>query len=47
MRHKDGRPREAGRKAEVEINTEIGRPAAEEAGMPLHRKADDAADEKA
>lgn len=46
VRHKDGRPRKAGRKAEVEINTEIGRPAAPQARAMLHRKADDAAEEK-
>ena len=46
VRHEDGRPRKAGRKAEVEINTEIGRPAAPQARAMLHRKADDAAEEK-
>lgn len=46
VRHEDGCPRKTGCKTEIEINTEIDRPAAAEANTPLHSKADDAADEE-
>ena len=46
MRHEDGRPRNADRKAKVKINAEIDRPATVETSALLHSKADDAADEE-